>query len=523
MKIFEHFRQDLSASIVVFFVAVPLCLGIALASGAPLIAGIIAGVIGGTVVGAISGSPLGVSGPAAGLVAIVLVAIDQLGGFDAFLVAVVIAGFMQIALGMLRAGVLAYYFPSAVIKGMLTGIGIIIILKQLPHAVGYDVDPEGNLSFIQRDGGTTFNALGRMFDFVDFGALIIASAGLLILLLWERVLVHRGRLFEVIQGPLVVVTFGVLFQLACLRWWPALALSPDHLVNVPVIDDFAGFKALFIFPDWSQLANPAIYLTAATLAIVASIETLLCVEATDRLDPYKRNTSTDRELCAQGVGNIASGLIGGLPITQVIVRSSANIQSGARSKLSTILHGLHLAVFVLALPAVLNLVPLAALASILLLVGYKLAKPALFATLYRQGPSQFIPFAVTVVGVVVTDLLTGIAIGMFVALVFVLRRNYLNSHFMHIERSTSTAHTQTMTLHLAEEVTFLNKGAIRNELSRIPDRTHVVIDASDCFDIDPDVLEIIDDFRETCATRNITSEFIAPRLSADDHMAERAS
>jgi len=523
MKIFEHVRQDLSASVVVFFVAVPLCLGIALASGAPLIAGIIAGVIGGAVVGTISGSPLGVSGPAAGLVAIVLVAIDQLGGFDAFLVAVVIAGLMQIALGLLRAGVLAYYFPSAVIKGMLTGIGIIIILKQLPHAVGYDVDPEGNLSFIQRDGGTTFRALARMFEFVEFGAVIIASVGLAILLIWERVLVHRGRLFEIIQGPLVVVTFGILFQLACARWWPALALSPDHLVNVPVIDDFASFKALFTLPDWSQLANPAIYVTAATLAIVASIETLLCVEATDRLDPYKRNTSTNRELCAQGVGNIASGLIGGLPITQVIVRSSANIQSGARSKLSAILHGVHLAVFVLALPTVLNLVPLAALASILLLVGYKLSKPALFATLYRQGPSQFIPFAVTVVGVVLTDLLTGIAIGMVVAIVFVLRRNYLNSHFMHIERGTIAAHTETMTLHLAEEVTFLNKGAIRNELSRIPDQTHVVIDASDCFDIDLDVLEIIEDFRETCAARNITAEYIAPRLSANDQMAERAS
>jgi MFS superfamily sulfate permease-like transporter len=522
MKLFEHVRQDLSASIVVFFVAVPLCLGIALASGAPLIAGLIAGVIGGVLVGALSASPLGVSGPAAGLVAIVLTAIDQLGAFDAFLVAVVISGFMQVALGVLRAGVLAYFFPSAVIKGMLTGIGIIIILKQLPHAVGYDVDPEGSLSFIQRDGGTTFRALGRMLDFVDLGAVLVASISLAILLLWERVLAHRGRLFEVIQGPLVAVTFGILFQLACTRWWPALALAPDHLVNVPVIDGFASFKALFTFPDWSQLANPAVYLTAATLAIVASIETLLCVEATDRLDPLKRNTPTNRELCAQGAGNIASGLIGGLPITQVIVRSSANIQSGARSKLSTMLHGLHLAVFVLALPTVLNLVPLAALASILLLVGYKLAKPVMFATIYRQGPAQFIPFVVTVVAVVLTDLLTGISIGMVVALVFVLHRNYLNSHFMHIERGTSATHGQVMTLHLAEEVTFLNKGAIRKELSRIPDQTHVVIDASDCFDIDLDVLEIIEDFRNTCSARRITAEFIAPRLSADEHRTERA-
>lgn len=513
MKLFAHFRQDLSASIVVFFVAVPLCLGIALASGAPLIAGIIAGVIGGVLVGALSASPLGVSGPAAGLVTIVLTALDELGTFEAFLVAVVLAGILQIVLGLLRAGVLAYFFPSAVIKGMLTGIGIIIILKQLPHAVGYDIDPEGSLSFIQRDGGTTFRALGRMLDFVDLGAVLVAGVGLAILLFWERVLAHRGRLFEVIQGPLVVVTFGILFQLACTHWWPALALATEHLVNVPVIDDFASFKALFTFPDWSQLANPAVYLTAATLAIVASVETLLCVEATDRLDPHKRNTSTNRELCAQGAGNIAAGLLGGLPITQVIVRSSANIQSGARSKLSAILHGVHLAVFVLALPTVLNLVPLAALASILFLVGFKLAKPALFVNIYRQGPSQFIPFVVTVVGVVLTDLLTGIAIGMVVAIVFLLHRNYRNSHFMHIERGTSAAHAQIMTLHLAEEVTFLNKGAIRNELSRIPERTHVVIDAADCFDIDLDVLEIIDDFRETCGARGITVEFIAPRVA----------
>lgn len=507
MRLFEHARADLPASVVVFFVALPLCLGIALASGAPLFAGLIAGVVGGVVVGMLSGSPLGVSGPAAGLTVIVYDAIHTLGSFEAFLLAVVLAGIMQVALGVARAGVLGYFFPSAVIKGMLSGIGIIIILKQLPHAVGYDADPEGEMSFVQSTGENTFSAISHMFQFIDLSAFFVAAVGLVILVAWEKLLAPRHRLFTLIQSPLVAVAFGIGFQAVCQRFAPALALAPEHLVAVPVADSWQSFVGQFSQPDVSRIMEPGLWLIAATLAVVASLETLLCVEATDKLDPYKRVTPTNRELLAQGSGNIVCGLLGGLPVTQVIVRSSANIQCGARSRLSAVTHGLLLLFFVVALPGLLNLIPLAVLASVLLTVGYKLAKPALFRTVYRQGPSQFLPFVVTVAGVVLTDLLTGIALGMAVAIVFILRRNYLNSHFLHIVQSGS-ADRHTVTLRLAEEVTFLNKGAILKELGAIAPGSHVVIDSSACVGIDFDVREAIDDFRQGAARRDITVEMI---------------
>ena len=509
MNRFQTLRDDLPASVVVLFVAVPLCMGIALASGAPLFSGLISGIIGGIVVGAISGSPLGVSGPAAGLAVIVLHAIGEL-GFEPFLLAVVLSGAFQLALGIARAGVLGYFFPSSVIRGMLAGIGLIIFLKQIPHAVGYDKDPEGELQFVQPDGATTFSELSRMMEAFEPSAIFVALAGLVILILWEQVLAKKARIFRIIQGPLVAVAFGILFQVVTTNFFPDYALAASHLVNVPIIEGFDSLRSLLTSPDWSRIGDPAVWVTGMTIAVVGSLETLLCLDATDKLDPQKRVTPANRELVAQGTGNVLSGLVGGLPITQVIVRSSANIQSGAQTKISAIMHGVLLLIFVVTLPTVLNLVPLATLASILLVVGFKLAKPATFKQIWSQGLEQFIPFVVTIVGILFTDLLQGIAYGMAVAILVILRRNYLNSHFLHIEqREDSDKHS--VRLKLSEEVTFLNKGAILRELTAIPDGSRVTIDMSESFAIDHDVEEIIEDFRTSAPDRDI--EVVVERTS----------
>lgn len=499
-RTFATLRSDLPASIVVFLVAVPLCLGIALASGAPLFAGIIAGIIGGIVVGAASGSPLGVSGPAAGLAVIVLNAIATLGSWETFLLAVVVAGVIQVVLGFARAGVIGYYFPSSVIKGMLTGIGLTIILKQIPHAVGYDADPEGSLAFIGAGGENTLSTLGHMFAAVQPGALVVALLSIAILVLWEQPVVKRVKASLWIQGPLVAVAIGMASNVLFTHAFPGLAIEPSHLVQLPVAQGFAGLASLITVPDFSQVTNMTVYTTALTLAVVASLETLLCVEAADRLDPQKRVTPTDRELKAQGLGNIVSGLIGGLPITQVIVRSSANIQSGGRTKLSAILHGALLLVAVVALPTVLNLIPLATLAAVLLTVGYKLAKPALFAQMYRLGWAQFVPFTVTVVGILATDLLVGIGLGMTVAVFLLLMTNYRNPYFLDMK-----AHRpgDVVRLTLSEDVSFLNRAAILRTLNAIPDGTKVEIDARRTVHIDHDVFEILKDFEQTAPLRGI--------------------
>ena len=510
MTTLQNLKYDLPSSVVVFFVALPLCLGIALASGAPLFSGLIAGIVGGIVVGSISKSPLGVSGPAAGLAVIVLASIETLGSFQAFLLAVVIGGVMQVALGLLRAGVLGYFFPSSVIQGMLCGIGLIIVLKQVPHALGYDSDPTGDLAFQQMDGGTTLGALSDMFGFIDASVVFIAGLSFAILLLWELVLVKRHRIFQILPGPLVAVACGIGFQAATNRWFPGLAISPDHLVFVPVAESFEEFTALLVMPDWSQLTNPAIYTVAATIAVVASLETLLCVEATDKMDPLKRTTPTNRELVAQGVGNSLSGLVGGLPVTQVIVRSTANIHSGARSRTSAIVHGVLLLICVASVPVVLNMIPLGVLAAILILTGYKLAKPALFKTMWGHGHEQFVPFIVTVLGVVLTDLLIGVGMGLAVATVMILQRNFLNSHFLHIETADPDTDHHLVTMRLAEEVTFLNKGAIRQALAELPDGTQLTIDKSHCVHVNHDVAQIIDDFMGTAASRGISVEVIEP-------------
>lgn len=505
-SMFKNLKADLPASIVVFFVAVPLCLGIALASDVPLFAGLIAGLIGGILVGAASGSALGVSGPAAGLVVIVLSAKADLGSFEAFLLALVFAGLIQIALGLLRAGFIAYFFPSSVIKGMLAGIGVIIFLKQIPHAFGHDSDPEGQMGFVQPDGDTTFHALSTMLGDLNLSAIIITAVSLAILILWDKVLVKKHVFFRLVQGPLVAVAFGIAWQAVTTATGSPMALESSHLVSVPVSSNATEFFSNFTFPDWSFILDPRIYVTAVTLAIVASLETLLCVEATDKLDPKKRVTPTNRELIAQGVGNTLSGLIGGLPVTQVIVRSSANIQSGGTTKMSAILHGFFLLFSVILLPEVLNMVPLAVLAAILLLVGYKLARPQLFKAMAAKGYEQFIPFVVTIVGIVVTDLLTGIGMGMAVAIVFILFRNYKKSHFLHIEESDDDD-VHNVRMHFAEEVTFLNKAAVTRALDEMSEGSRVVIDASDSYFIDADVLEIIDEFLVSAQNRDIEVEY----------------
>lgn len=500
-------RDDLPASVVVFFVALPLCLGIALASGAPLFAGLIAGVVGGLVVGSISGSPLGVSGPAAGLAVIVLGAIEEL-GYEAFLVAVVLAGALQVVLGVIKAGNLAHFFPSAVVKGMLAGIGVIIVLKQLPHAFGYDRDPEGDLAFVQPDGNTTLSSLWEMTEYILPGALALSLASLAILILWEKVLAPKSRIFQIFPGPLVAVALGIVYHMLTKDGESSWTLTADHLVSVPVVADPSEWGQLLTWPDWSGIGSSAVWIAGGTMAVVASLETLLCVSATDKLDPQKRKTPNNRELLAQGVGNMTSGLMGGLPVTQVIVRSSANIQSGGATKASAILHGLWLMIFVLLLPGLLNMIPLAVLAAVLLVVGFKLARPTLFKSMWKLGPDQFLPFIVTILGIVFTDLLMGIFIGMVFANAVILRRNYHNAHFLHIRESDSEDSRHRVEMTLSEEVSFLNKGAIVKALAELPNGSHVTIDLSRCVVRDHDIVEVIEDFREGASARDIEVKII---------------
>ncbi len=507
-NLFNNLKTDIPASIVVFFVAIPLCLGIALASGAPLFSGLIAGIVGGVVVGAISGSQVGVSGPAAGLAAIVLTSIGTLGGFENFLLAVVLGGVIQFLFGILKAGVIGYYFPSSVIKGMLTGIGIIIILKQIPHFFGYNATSEGSFAFFQVDGENTFSEIVNSFNYISPGATMIAFIGLFILLLWSNVLASKGKLFQLIQGPLVAVVAGIVYFLVIDEnsFW---GISSDLLVSVPVPEDSASFLAQFRFPNFGVIGNPQIWITAFTIALVASLETLLCVEATDKIDPLKRVTPTNRELLAQGIGNIFSGLIGGLPVTQVIVRSSANIQSGGKTKMSAIIHGILLLISVILIPNLLNKIPLSVLASILFIVGYKLAKPSLFKEMYLLGWKQFTPFIVTILGIIFTDLLIGISLGLMVGIVVILIKSFQNSHFLHMEDVSNGQHKIKMTL--AEEVTFFNKGAILKELDSLPHDSYLDLDVTKTRYLDNDIIEILEDFSEKARNRNIHINLISER------------
>lgn len=487
----SNLKNDLPASLIVFLVAVPLCLGIALASGAPLFSGIIAGIVGGIVVGVLSGSQLGVSGPAAGLAVIVLHAIQDLGAFEIFLLAVVISGIFQFLLGVMRAGIIGYYFPNSVIKGMLAGIGVIIFIKQIPIALGFMKGQE--FSF------------GTMFNDMSVATVIITLVSLFILILWEQKFMKKIAIFKLIQGPLVVVSLGIVSYLV-FKGMPSLSLQDYQMVSIPVSDSLPSFFSQFTFPDFSQWNNPQVYTVAVTLAIVASLETLLCLEATDKLDPMKRVSPANRELLAQGVGNFVSGLIGGLPVTQVIVRSSTNIMSGGRTKTSAIAHGFILLFSAMLIPWVLNLIPLASLAAILFMVGYKLARPSIFIEMFKKGWTNFIPFIVTIVGIVFTDLLTGIAIGMAVAIFFVLYSNYKKPFLF--EQDKHITDDGEVVIQLSEDVTFLNKANIQRALTIIPDNKKVIIDASKTIDIHQDVIDLIEEFQINAAERNIEVEII---------------
>jgi MFS superfamily sulfate permease-like transporter len=489
---FRNVRYDISSGIVVFLVALPLCLGIGLAStGRPdlIFSGVIAGIVGGICVGSLSGSTLGVAGPAAGLVVIVLSALETLGNFEAFLLAVFLAGVFQLFAGFLKAGIIASYFPSSVIKGMLAAIGITLILKEIPHAVGYDRDFMGDFALDQQDGHNTFSELYYALNYVSPGAIAISIISIALLIFLDSPIVKRIGLLRFLPGALVVVLTGIALNVFFKSYAPAWAIEGEHLVKLPVADSAGMFVTFFRMPDFSALANPDVYVIAITLAIVASIETLLSVDATDKLDPERRNTDTNRELKAQGVGNIISGLIGGLPITQVIVRSSANINAGAKTKFSAIFHGVLLLFSAVLIPSVINLIPLATLAAILLLLGYKLAKVDLFRTMYRLGWDQFIPFIATVVGILATDLLKGIGIGMAFAVFYILRDNFRHSYYY-------KKNGNIVKLQLSEEVSFLNKASIQMRLNALPPGSKVIIDGSQSINIDHDVLEIIQDFKQ---------------------------
>lgn len=485
-----YFKTDLVSGVVVFLVALPLCLGIALASGAPLFAGIIAGIIGGIVVGFLSNSELSVSGPAAGLTAIVLVAITNLGSFETFLLAVALAGLIQVALGFAKAGTISNYFPSNVIEGMLAAIGVIIILKQLPHAVGYDKDNEGDFFFLEKGTGhNTFSALIDAVNYSHFGAIIVTLVSLAILIAWMKVSFLNK--IKVIPGALVAVSVGVILNEVFKAAGSNLAISQEHLVSLPIPSSFTDFFGQFSRPNFSAITNANVWIVAVTIAAVASIETLLCIEAADKMDPLKRYTNTNTELKAQGVGNFLSGLIGGLPMTSVIVRTSANINSGARTKVSAIAHGIFLLVAVIAIPAILNKIPLACLAAILLMTGWKLANPSVFKHMWHNGKLQFAPFIVTVVAVVFTDLLKGVAVGLAISIFFILRANMKLAYFFKKEEH----HTgETIHIDLAQEVSFLNKAAIKQTLADLPENSSVIINAANSVYIDHDVIELIRDF-----------------------------
>ena len=497
INLFSHFKSDFASGLVVFLVALPLCLGIAMASGAPLFSGIISGVIGGIVVGFLSQSHISVSGPAAGLTAIVLTAITDLGSFNLFLTAVFIAGIIQLILGYIKAGTISNFFPTNVIEGMLAGIGIIIIMKQLPHAIGFDSDFEGDQSFLQSDGNNSITSLLSIFDFIQIGSIIIAVISLFVLIIWDKVPVLKR--LKLIPGALVAVVLGIIINELFIRTGSHFAIGKEHLVSLPSPASLDDFQQIIVFPDFAGIVNQKVWLVGITIAIVASIETLLCIEAADRMDVHKRYTDTNVELKAQGVGNILSSLIGGLPMTSVVVRSSANSSAGAKSKLSAIIHGVLLFVSVITIPLLLNKIPLATLAAVLLLVGYKLAKPATFIHFWKKGKYQFIPFIATLIAVVFTDLLKGVVLGMIISVIFVLKGNLKRAY---VFRKEEYIDGDVIHIDLAQEVSFLNKADIKETLKNIPNNSKVIIDASDTVYIAHDILDLIHEFKTIRAKEN---------------------
>lgn len=498
-KFFKSFGADMSASIVVFLVALPLCLGIALGSGAPMFAGIIGGIVGGIVIGSLSGSSLSVSGPAAGLTVVVFTAITSMPVFEAFLLAVVIAGIFQVVLGFLKAGVIGDYIPSAVIKGMLAAIGLILILKQIPHLIGYDANFEGDDAFIQSNKENTFSGIISAINKSAPLAIIIGIITILIQVLWDKVLVKKGKVFKLLPAPLIVVLAGIFINMYFIKQAHPWALQNGHLVTIPIAKSASDFLSFFKFPSFEFLTNLKVWTAAFSIGLVASLETLLNIEASDELDPYKRVTPTNRELKAQGIGNIVSGFLGGLPLTSVIVRTSANVHAGAKSKTSAIMHGILLLLSVAFIPGLLNYIPLSALAAVLIYIGFKLAKPSIFISFYKKGFDQFLPFVITVTAILLTDLLMGIMIGIAAGLFFAFRSNFKAAVFV--------VHDENKYLfRLRKDVSFLNKPILKRNLEKVPPDSNVIIDAHRADYIDKDVIEVINDFMKHAHLKNIKVE-----------------
>ncbi len=489
-------RYDIPASIVVFLVALPLCLGVAMASGAPLFSGLIAGICGGIIVGLISKSHLSVSGPAAGLTAIVSSAILALPSFEAFLLAVVLAGVLQLIMGFAKAGIIGDYVPSGVIKGMLAAIGLILILNQFPHLLGDDTHFESDESVPQEKGNIFSNFWNAFFNIHPVAGWI-GSSCLLIYFLWEKLISASSNALKLIPAPLIVVMIGLAINFFLSGY--DLQLNGEHLVNIPVARDVQEFASFFSFPDWAQIFNQEIWFISITLALVASLESLLSIEAIDDLDPLQRVTPTNHELKAQGIGNIISGLLGGLPVTSVIVRSSANVNAGAKTKLSTIMHGLLLLLTVSFIPMFLNSIPKTSLAAILVFTGYKLAKPSIFIELYRKGLNQFLPFVITIIAILMTDLLKGVLIGIGVGLFFIIRSNFKTSVFV-------VNDDYKYLIRLRKDVSFLNKPIIKSKLEQVNENSYVLIDASRADFIDNDIVEVIEDFTKHAHLKNIKVE-----------------
>ncbi|MBW7675589.1 SulP family inorganic anion transporter [Chryseobacterium chendengshani] len=514
---FGDIRENFPSGLVVFLVALPLCLGIALASGAPPLSGVISGIVGGLVIGAISNSNVSVSGPAAGLTAIVLTAITDLRAFELFLCAGIIAGLIQLVLGFIRAGSISNYFPNNVIEGMLAGIGFIIILKQIPHALGFDKDYEGHESIF--DQGLNFNYFTELLGAIQPGAVLVTLASVSILLAWDHVPFLKRM--KMLPGALVAVVAGILLNEIFKLSGSSLAIGSEHLVPLPVPKTIEDFKNLITFPDFSGFTNYKVWIAGATIAVVASVETLLCIEASDKLDTQRRTTDTNLELKAQGIGNLVSSFIGGLPMTSVVVRSSANANAGATSKASTMIHGVLLLVCVLTIPFLLNLIPLATLAAVLILVGYKLAKPATFKHFWQLGKFQFIPFVATVVAIVATDLLKGVGIGLAISVFYILQGNMKRAYYLSREKLNDA---DGITIKLAEEVSFLNKAAIKKTLKNIKGNSTVIIDARGTSYIATDVLEMIQDFANIRAKEeDITVELLGFKTSYRDYEKDEDS
>ena len=507
-------RGDLISGLVVFLVAVPLCLGIAFASGVSPMNGLLAGVIGGVVVGALSGSNLSVSGPAAGLIVVVTGAIQDLGSIEGFLTALVLAGILQIVFGFLRAGIVSHFIPVAVIKGMLAGIGMVLLLKQIPHALGYDANYEGDLTFAQMDGHNTFTEIPFSLGHMHLGAAIIAVVGLLVLLAWPHM---QGRFpgLKTIPAQLMVVLSGIVTGLVFAALLPMLSLHAPLLVAIPEPSELLGALRL---PEWGVLGDPTVYRVAVVLALVASIETLLSIEAVDKLDPYNRSTPANRELKAQGVGNVLAGLLGAIPITSVIIRSSANLQAGGKTKTAAVFHGALLFICVLAIPGLLNLIPLATLAVILLDVGYKLTRISLFRKMYADGMRQFVPFVCTSFGVLFTDLLTGVLVGMLAAIFFILRAHAQASYGILRREERHDGFEDSLRVVLSDNVSFLNKASLTDLLHGFSPGSKVTLDASHTRHIDQDILDLIDDFAKAAPLRQVELSLVGFAGRAGENM-----